>query len=84
MQLLNVRALLLPRVRILVCVTNSCDRAEWCTQNKCRTAAFLGNGGGALGEMVDLPIIVPSVHYGRVEDIHLILTHIVCYYFMES
>jgi hypothetical protein len=34
--------------------------------------------------LVDLPIVVDSHNMGRVEDVHIVLMHLVCYYFMES
>lgn len=48
-----------------------------------KTIAWTGFGGGKLASMVDLSIIVDSDHMGRVEDAHVILMHLVCYYFME-
>ncbi|MBM3276586.1 MAG: SIS domain-containing protein [Candidatus Handelsmanbacteria bacterium] len=44
---------------------------------------WCGFGGGKLVEMVDLPVVVDSRHMGRVEDVHAILMHLICYYFME-
>ena len=41
------------------------------------TAAFLGFGGGKAERLVDLAIVVPSGEYGPVEDVHLILNHLV-------
>ena len=50
----------------------------------CKTVGFSGFGGGKLKDMVDECIVVDSDHMGRVEDMHLILQHVVCYYFMEQ
>jgi len=42
------------------------------------TIGFLGfKTGGKLRDMVDYEITVPDNHYGRVEDIHLMLCHFV-------
>lgn len=41
------------------------------------TIGILGFGGGKLKDLVDLTFIVPSDEYGPVEDIHLVLNHIV-------
>lgn len=42
------------------------------------TVGFLGfRTGGKLGQMVDYDIIVQDDHYGRIEDIHLVLCHLV-------
>ena len=50
----------------------------------CHTIGISGfEGGGKLGGLAKLPIIIESGHMGRIEDLHLILLHIVAYYFME-
>jgi len=48
------------------------------------TVGWTGFGGGRLAGMVDLPVVVDSDHMGRVEDVHVILMHLICYYFMEQ
>ncbi len=48
-----------------------------------RTIGWCGFGGGKLATAVDLPVVVSSQHMGRVEDVHAIMMHLVCYYFME-
>ena len=42
--------------------------------------ALLGRPGGALRVLADLAIVVPSEDYGVVEDLHLIINHIVTRY----
>jgi D-sedoheptulose 7-phosphate isomerase len=42
---------------------------------------LLGFDGGAAAELADIALIVPSDHYGVVEDIHLIVNHILVDYF---
>jgi D-sedoheptulose 7-phosphate isomerase len=49
-----------------------------------RTAALTGFGGGELAGQVDFPLVVDSHHMGRVEDVHLVIVHLICYYFMEQ
>ena len=39
---------------------------------------WTGFGGGELAGVAD------SHHMGRVEDVHTVLMHLVCYYFMEE
>ena len=48
------------------------------------TVGLIGFGGGKLAGMVDLSVVVDSHHMGRVEDVHMILVHLICYYFMEQ
>ena len=45
---------------------------------------WTGFGGGKLADAADLAIVADSHHMGRVEDVHTILMHLVCYYFMEE
>jgi len=50
----------------------------------CVTIGFTGFKGGKLHTMVDHSIVVPSEHMGRIEDVHVILQHMICYYYMEN
>jgi D-sedoheptulose 7-phosphate isomerase len=53
-----------------------------CAQECCaEVAAVLGFSGGEAAEMADLSIIVPSNHYGVIEDVHLVINHILVDYF---
>jgi D-sedoheptulose 7-phosphate isomerase len=46
-----------------------------------QVVGILGFGGGAASEVVDVSIVVPSDHYGIIEDVHLIINHIIVDYF---
>lgn len=48
------------------------------------TVGLCGYGGGKLAGMVDLSLVVGCSHMGRVEDVHMIVVHLICYYFMEQ
>ncbi len=50
----------------------------------CITIGFTGFEGGKLRELVQHCVVIPSDHMGRIEDMHLILQHMICYYFMEQ
>lgn len=50
----------------------------------CRTIALTGRDGGKLGPLAQLNIHVPTSHMGRIEDSHMIVAHMICYYFMEQ
>ena len=50
----------------------------------CVTVGFTGFEGGKLRELVQHCVVIPSDHMGRIEDMHLILQHMICYYFMEQ
>jgi D-sedoheptulose 7-phosphate isomerase len=42
---------------------------------------LLGFDGGQAAELSDVPVIIPCDHYGVVEDVHLIINHILVDYF---
>lgn len=50
----------------------------------CRTISLTGRDGGALGRLAQLNIQVPVPHMGRIEDAHMIICHMMCYYFMDT
>lgn len=45
---------------------------------------WTGFDGGELAAAADVAIVADSHHMGRVEDVHTILMHLICYYFMEE
>jgi len=57
---------------------------EWGKKNGMQTVALVGGNRGRLADLADLVIAVESTHYGRVEDAHMAICHIVCYAFMEQ
>jgi D-sedoheptulose 7-phosphate isomerase len=44
------------------------------------TVGFLGFDGGRVRKLLDKYVLVPSDHYGRIEDTHLILEHAITDY----
>lgn len=46
--------------------------------------SLVGGKVGALGRDSDLVLVVDDLHYGRVEDAHMGICHVVCYAFMEN
>lgn len=49
----------------------------------CHTVGFTGFEGGKLKDLVGHCIVVDSDHMGRIEDMHMMLQHMICYYFMD-
>jgi len=49
----------------------------------CTTIAFSGRDGGKLGPLAHLNIQASNQHMGRIEDAHMIVAHMISYYFME-
>lgn len=58
--------------------------AEWANANGLRTIGLTGRDGGKLGALSQLEIRVPETHMGRIEDGHMIVCHMLAYYFMET
>jgi D-sedoheptulose 7-phosphate isomerase len=62
---------------------NIIKAVELANERGAHTIGLCGFGGGRLQEISDQCIIVDSDHYGHVEDVHLIIGHIICYYFQQ-
>jgi D-sedoheptulose 7-phosphate isomerase len=62
-------------------VVNAIEYASWIG---CRTVAVTGGEGGKLAEMAELNVHVPVAHAGNIDDVHLIICHMIGYYFVES
>ena len=56
---------------------------EYANSIGCRTIALSGRDGGKLGPMAQLNIQVSNPHMGRIEDGHMAVMHMICYYFMD-
>jgi D-sedoheptulose 7-phosphate isomerase len=50
----------------------------------CRTIGLSGRDGGRLGPLAQLNIQVSHSHTGRIEDLHMIVLHMIGYHFMEE
>jgi D-sedoheptulose 7-phosphate isomerase len=57
---------------------------EYANEIGCRTIALTGRDGGKLGNLAQLNIQVPVPHMGRIEDAHMIVCHMIGYYFMDT
>jgi D-sedoheptulose 7-phosphate isomerase len=56
---------------------------EWANQHGVETVALVGAKRGRLAEMAAHAIVIASDHYGRVEDAHMTICHLLAYAFME-
>ena len=56
---------------------------DFANQAGCRTLALTGRDGGRLGPMAQLNIQIAVPHMGRIEDAHMVVCHMIGYYFME-
>jgi D-sedoheptulose 7-phosphate isomerase len=50
----------------------------------CRTIGLCGRDGGELGKLAELRLHVGHPHMGRIEDAHMVILHMIGYYFMEE
>ena len=63
----------------------NCVKAlEWAKKNGLVTVALVSGKKGILGEVADHVIAINDTHYGRVEDAHMTICHMLCYAFMEN
>ena len=56
---------------------------EWAKDNLLNTIALVGGGKGKLAAIADHVLVIDSPHYGIVEDAHMVVSHLLCYAFME-
>jgi len=74
---------------ILIAITGSgnspniLNAVDVASKSDAVTIGFLGFDGGKLKDKLDHYIHVSSDHYGRIEDLHLVLTHLISSYLAE-
>ena len=61
--------------------TNVLNAIRYAREQSAEVAGLLGFDGGEAAALVDVAIVVPSDHYGVIEDAHLIINHIIVDYF---
>jgi D-sedoheptulose 7-phosphate isomerase len=57
---------------------------EWSAKHGLSTVALVGKKRGRLADLAEQVIVIDSEHYGRVEDAHMGICHMLCYAFMEN
>jgi D-sedoheptulose 7-phosphate isomerase len=57
---------------------------EYANSIGCRTIALSGRDGGKLGPLAEIHLHVAHPHMGRIEDAHMVMLHMIGYYFMEE
>jgi D-sedoheptulose 7-phosphate isomerase len=63
---------------------NVLQAMEYANSIGCSTIALSGRNGGKLGPMAQLNLQASNPHMGRIEDVHMIVMHMICYYFMDA
>jgi len=57
---------------------NIVDAVNKAKQLGIKTICLLGNGGGKLVNLADLSIVIPSTNTPRIQEMHILLIHIIC------
>ncbi len=63
---------------------NVIKAVEWANNHGLETIGLCGGKQGTLAKIAQHPIVIDSIHYGRVEDAHMAICHMLCYAFMEN
>ncbi|MCX6626778.1 MAG: SIS domain-containing protein [Candidatus Solibacter sp.] len=63
---------------------NVLQAVEYANSIGCPTIALSGRNGGKLGPMAQLNLQASIPHMGRIEDVHMIVMHMISYYFMDA
>jgi D-sedoheptulose 7-phosphate isomerase len=62
---------------------NVVKAVDWAVKNGLHSIALVGGKRGRLAELAQQVIVINDTHYGRAEDAHMGICHILCYAFME-
>jgi|SRR5215471_12584835 len=63
----------------------NCVKAlEWAKKNGLVTVALVGGKRGRMAEIAEEVVVINDSHYGRVEDAHMGICHMLCYALMEN
>ncbi len=57
---------------------------KWANEKGLYTIALVGGKKGTISNMADKVIVIDSTHYGVVEDLHMMICHMIAYAFIEN
>ena len=57
---------------------------KWAKEQGLYVVSLVGANRGQLPELSHFSIVIDSTHYGRVEDAHMGICHMICYAFIEK
>ena len=57
---------------------NLVDALKVCKEEKIRTIGFTGSSGGKMKDLCDILITVPSNDTPRIQEVHILIGHIIC------
>lgn len=62
---------------------NVIQAVEWAADHGLDTVGLTGGQGGQLAEKAAFVIRIDDTHFGRVEDAHMLICHLLCYSYMD-
>jgi len=63
----------------------NCVKAlAWAKEHGLKTVALVGAKRGRMAEIAEQVLVIADTHYGRVEDAHMGILHLLAYAFMEN
>jgi D-sedoheptulose 7-phosphate isomerase len=63
---------------------NLVSAVKWAKEHGTFVVALVGGKKGLLAALADFVIVIDSMHYGRVEDAHMGICHMICYAYIEK
>jgi len=63
---------------------NVITAVEWAKNNGMYVIGLVGGKKGKVAELVDFCVVINSTHFGKVEDAHMGICHMICYSFVEG
>jgi len=63
---------------------NVVTAVEWAKHNGMYVIALVGGKRGKVADLADFSIVIKSDHFGKVEDAHMGICHMICYSFVEG
>lgn len=57
---------------------------DWARKNHIKSIAFVGGKKGQLSDIADTTVVIDSLHYGHVEDAHMIMCHMIAFSLIEN
>jgi D-sedoheptulose 7-phosphate isomerase len=57
---------------------------EWAKMNSVKTIALVGGKKGQLLDIADNTLVIDYLHYGHVEDAHMIMCHMIAFSFIAN
>jgi D-sedoheptulose 7-phosphate isomerase len=63
---------------------NVVEAVKLARNKRAKSIGLTGMGGGKLKEVADVSLVVDSNHYGQIEGIHSVLTHLITFYLAKK